>query len=105
MSPGRHLKMIHVHLINLLSLPANEVCEGCVFTSVCHSVHGGGGSVSVHAGIHPTGQTPPGQTNPGQTPPLVRHSRADSTPLRRYGNKRAVSILLECILVIVCVII
>ena len=23
--------------------PANEVCEGYVFTGVCHSVHGGGG--------------------------------------------------------------
>ena len=25
--------------------PANEVCEGYVFTGVCHSVHGGGGGV------------------------------------------------------------
>ena len=24
--------------------PANEVCEGYVFTPVCHSVHGGGGA-------------------------------------------------------------
>ena len=23
--------------------PSNEVCEGYVFTPVCHSVHGGGG--------------------------------------------------------------
>ena len=30
--------------------PANEVCEGYVFTYVCHSVHRGG-SASVHAGI------------------------------------------------------
>ena len=29
--------------------PANEVCEGSVFTPVCHSVHGGGGVVSQHA--------------------------------------------------------
>ena len=30
--------------------PANEVCEGYLFTHVCHSVHGGrGGVVSQHA--------------------------------------------------------
>ena len=29
--------------------PANEVCEGYVFTRVCHSVHGGGRVVSQHA--------------------------------------------------------
>ena len=35
--------------------------------SVSHSVHGGG-SASVHAGIHPPGQTPPpGRHRPGQT--------------------------------------
>ena len=29
-------------LLVLLLPPANEVCEGYVFTHVCHSVHGGG---------------------------------------------------------------
>ena len=29
--------------------PANEVCEGYVFTRVCHSVHGGRGVLSHHA--------------------------------------------------------
>ena len=30
--------------------PANEVCEGYVFTGVCHSVHKGGGGACVVAG-------------------------------------------------------
>ena len=66
--------------------PANEVCEGYVFTPVCHSVHGG---------VHPPRQTPPGQTSPptGQTPP--------GTP-PEMATKRAVRILLECILVTTC---
>ena len=54
--------------------------------SVSHSVHRG--STSVHAGIHPPGQTPPwADTPPGQTPPSRR-------PLQR-----TVRILLECFLV------
>ena len=35
---------------NVFLRPANEVCEGYVFTSVCLSI-GGRGSASVHAGI------------------------------------------------------
>ena len=38
----------------------NEVCQGYVFTRVCHSVHGGG-SASVHAAIPPP---PPGPGTP-----------------------------------------
>ena len=95
MSFGRHLKMIHVHLINLLSLPQTKFAK-VVFLHQFVILCTGGWSVSVHAGIHPTGQTPPGQTNPGQKSPLVRHSRADSTPSGDTGNKRAVRILLEC---------
>ena len=33
----------NVYFFHGLSPPTNEVCEGYVFTSVCHSVHGGGG--------------------------------------------------------------
>ena len=59
--------------------PANEVCEGYVFTGVCLST---GVSAPLHAGIHPpderqippSRQTPlwadtPWQTRPRQTPP------------------------------------
>ena len=35
--------------LNKLLPPANEVCEGYVFTRACHSVHKGGGVVSQHA--------------------------------------------------------
>ena len=43
--------------------PANEVCEGYVFTPVCHSVHRGGG---VHGQVHlsPAPPLPPGQVHP-----------------------------------------
>ena len=45
--------------------PANEVCEGYVFTPVCQSFcsWGEGGSASVHAGI------PPGTGTPRRRPP------------------------------------
>ena len=77
------LKSTHFHLLP----PANEVCEGHVFTSVCLS---GGEGVSA---THPQDQK--------QTPPSLE---AD-TPLPvqcmfgDMGNKRAVRTLLEYILV------
>ena len=47
--------------------PANEVCEGYVFTGVCLST-GRGVSAPLHAGIHThpgtRGRHPPGQTHP-----------------------------------------
>ena len=60
-------------------------------------------SASVHAGIHPPEQTPPWEQThpPEQTPPPP----GADTPLLAQcmlgdtGNKRAVCILLECILV------
>ena len=58
--------------------------------SVSHSVHKGGDSASMHAGIADTPfreQTPQEQTPPPQC------------MLGDTGNKRAVRILLECILV------
>ena len=67
--------------------PATKLGQGYVFTRVCDSVQVGGrgrGSASVHAGIHPPGaDTPREQCMLGDT-----------------GNKRAVRILLECILVL-----
>ena len=63
--------------------PATKLGQGYVFTGVCDSVHGGGVSASVHAGIHPSGaDTPWEQTPREQTPPRSRHPtpRAD-TPL------------------------
>ena len=66
---------------------ANEVCEGYVFTRVCHSVHGGG-SAPVHAGMHN-----PRPWDLRQAPPPEQCMLGDT------GNKRAVRIPVECILV------
>ena len=77
--------------------PANEVCEGCVFTPVCHSVHGVGVSASVHVGC-----TPPSRADtPWSRLPLAADIPPVQCMLGDTGNKRAVRILLECILVLV----
>ena len=100
--------------------PANEVCEGYVFTRVCHSVHKAG-SAPVHAEMHthPPGpeadtlwdqrQTPwdqrqappPSQVPEAGTPPTGPEAGTpqEQCVLGNTGNKRAVRILLECILV------
>ena len=52
--------------------PANEVCEGCVFTRVCHSVHGGGTWAGTpQVGTLPGQVHPPGQVDPRQVPLLA----------------------------------
>ena len=89
---------IQIKVMNTLpSLPpANEVCEGYVFTLVCQSFCSRGVFTSVHAGIHfPLGRHPlrSRYPPPGADPPFAVHAG-------RYGNKRAVHILLECILVV-----
>ena len=70
--------------------PANEVCEGYVFTRVC--VHTGGGST--WAGTPRTRYTPPGQVHhppdqvnpPGQVHPPGpgTHTAGPGTPSGRY---------------------
>ena len=64
--------------------PANEVCEGYVFSRVCHSVHGGGTWVGAPPG--PGTQVPP-------PPPREQCMLGDT------GDKWAVRTILECILV------
>ena len=64
--------------------PANEVCEGYVFTGVCLSTGG-----SAWGGVSSQADTP-GQTPLRQTPPSACWYTI---------NKRAVRIPLECILV------
>ena len=72
--PIQIFDFIHNDKIWCLSIiflpPANEVCEGYVFTHVCHSVHRGG-SASVHTRIpHPPGTgTPRTRHPPEQAPP------------------------------------
>ena len=74
--------------------PANEVCEGYVFTRVCHSVHKAG-SAPVHAEMHthPPGpeadppwdqrQTPWDQR---QAPPSSQVPEAGTPPHRTRGR-------------------
>ena len=88
-------------LFGRLLPPANEVCESYVFTPVCHSVHRGGGlpqcMLECTSPPNTRGRTP---RDKRQTP-----SRPEADPpwnqciLGDTGNKRAVRILLECILV------
>ena len=70
--------------------PSMQWTKGCI--AACN---GAGGMVDTPLGRHPLWQTPP----PWQAPP-GRHPWADTPPpLRRRPLKRAVRILLECILV------
>ena len=73
--------------------PANEVCEGYVFTGVCLSKRGGCLS---HCMLGHTlwEQTLPGADTPQSRYPPVQCMLGDT------GNKRAVSILLEGMLVV-----
>ena len=41
----------HYNKMRQYFLPANEVCDGSVFTPVCHSVHGGGGFPACITGL------------------------------------------------------
>ena len=108
---------------------ATKLGQGNVFTGICDSVNGGGGSASAHVGIPPPGTRPPRDQTPGtrppntrppptpdspgaDTPPGSRHPPRDQTRpsptrpppppgsrLRDTVNERPVRILLECILV------
>ena len=62
-------RQMWIHFASFLP-PANEVCEGYVFTSVCHSVQRGGGHVWRGGGVH-AGET---ATEAGGTHPTGMHS-------------------------------
>ena len=76
------LSLIHNALAFLP--PANEVCEGYVFTPVCHSVHRAV-SASVHAGIHtPWEQTSPQEQTPATPSADTPRSRHPPEPQSRH---------------------
>ena len=101
----------------IITVRKRSLGQGNVFTPVCHSVHGGGGS-SQHAmgrgvciptcnggGVHtPLGRHPLGRNSPwAETPPGQAHPQADTPwadPISRRPLKQAVRILLECTLVL-----
>ena len=80
--------------------PANEVCEGYVFTGVCLSTEGVPGQV-------PPGRYTPtlGQVHPPTLGQVYPNHRAGTPPGHSACwdtvNKRVARILLECILVII----
>ena len=108
-------KLVHSRLAKKYFIYCSQQSCGNIFTPVCNSVHGGGVKTPPLGRHHPWVDTHPGQTLPlpGQTPPLGRPLQADTpwaeTPLGRHTplhsacwdtvNKRAVGIILECILV------
>ena len=90
--------------------PANEVCEGYIFTPVCHSVHGGSRSLSwrglcprrsLSRGSLSGGSLSGGFLSGGLCPEGFCQGRSLSWRPPLYGNERALRILLECILVII----
>ena len=77
--------------------------QGNVFTPVCHSVHRGRGSLQPPVGRpgiweEPTLGRPPRRRPLSRPPWMPTHPDAEPPP-PGYINKRAVRILLECILV------
>ena len=75
--------------------------QGHIFTPVCDSVHRGVVSSPLHVGIHTSpGIQPPGRHHPGRHPPGQTSPWADAPRmLQDMVNKRAVRILLKCIIV------
>ena len=68
-----------VKTIDIFTACKRSLGQRYIFTGVCHSVNRGGGSASVHAGIHP-----PAEETPCQRDPLPRrHPPAKETPLPR----------------------
>ena len=66
-------------ILYVLLPPANEVCEGYVFTGVCLSTEGGGPGQVPPRQVHPPSQVhpqagthPPGRYTPRQVPPPGR---------------------------------
>ena len=112
-----YLKFNHIHFKTgnsqkALLPPSNEVCEGYVFTRICHSVHGGGGGypsmpckvVSQHA-LQVSGgvsrPTPGGEGSPGPHRAGCITACTEADPPRGRLLPRAVRILLESILVFI----
>ena len=71
-----------LRLFSLYYRPQQSCGQGNIFPPVCHSVHGGGVSASVHAGIpHPPSRHPLGAGTPlEQTPPQNRHPSWELAP-------------------------
>ena len=76
----------------LITARKRSLGQGNIFTPVCHSVHKGGGSASVHDGMPPPrDQAPPGPAPPGPGAPRDQAPRGPGTPgtehAGRYGQR------------------
>ena len=119
--PILHLSSIYYCCVYICYRPQRSWGK-VMFSQVCVLLFTGGMSASVHAGMppHPPEQTPPrirpprADTPGSRPPPRSRHlHRADNPPgadtpppqsmLGDMVNARAVCILLECNLVILCI--
>ena len=88
-SSGSHQSRQYASSWNSFLLPSTtKLQQGNVFTPVCHSVRSWG--CLSPQGRHPLADTPLGR------PPPLRSAYWDT------ANKRAVRILLDCILVLIC---
>ena len=88
--------------IKMLLPPATKLGQGYVFTRVCDSVHRGGVPQCMLGYTPPGADTPPGEDPRGSKPPCEQQPTPRAVHAGDMGNKRAVRILLECILVYFC---
>ena len=90
-------------LFSVFLPPANQVCEGNVFTGVCLSTGGVCHIACWKTPPHADTPLPLGRHQTGQTPPPGRHPPAKTPPVHSAYwdtvNNPAVRIPLECILV------
>ena len=110
------LKSSYDWLSQFITTRKRSLGQGNIFAPVCHSVHGGAPPGSTWAGtpwagtplgrytprkVDPLAGTPPGQVHPWAGTPLPPQTGTppEQCMLGDMGNKQAVCILLECILV------
>ena len=94
-----HKNAILSYHVCVITVRKRSLGQGNFFTPVCDSVHIGGLSAPLHAGIHPPPRTR------GRHPPMTRgrhppQDQRQTSLLRDTVNMRAVRILLKCILVL-----
>ena len=101
---GRTIRIqdINHKLPLLITARKRSLGQGNVFTPVCHSVHGGGGRRGLCPNMHHRSHDSGGGVCVQEQGSLSRRVSVKENPQDRDlpdGNERAVSILLECILV------
>ena len=92
------VSLFNVSCVVVYLPPGNEVCEGYVFTRVCHSVHMGGGlpqcmlcwdTIPPGPGTTLGADHPPGADPPTRHPPWTRQPPGPCTPLDQAPPPRS----------------